>query len=28
LRPPMRPMATDKLNALADALDKEFGMKF
>jgi 4-hydroxy-tetrahydrodipicolinate synthase len=28
LRPPMQPMATDKLNALADALDKEFGMKF
>ncbi len=28
LRPPMQPMATDKLNALADALYKEFGMKF
>jgi 4-hydroxy-tetrahydrodipicolinate synthase len=28
LRPPMQPMATDKLTALADALDKEFGMKF
>jgi len=28
LRPPMQPMAADKLNALADALDTEFGMKF
>ena len=28
LRPPMQPIAADKLNALADALDTEFGMKF
>ena len=28
LRPPMQPVAADKLNALADALDTEFGMKF
>ena len=28
LRPPMRQIATDKLSALAHALDKEFGMKF
>jgi len=28
LRPPMQPMAADKLEALAKALDTEFGMKF
>ena len=28
LRPPMQPMAAEKVNALADALDAEFDMKF
>ena len=28
LRPPIQPMSAEKLNALATALDEEFGMKF